>query len=193
VREITREDLKTIPDIKQGLKGQLGRLIDGVFPEKLDRRSFRALLVQLYQQRGDGLPVSRWVPASELAAKWRSLTPFEEVLALASGPDVGLLRVSDETSAAGETTQVSLGHPALAAAVAGLEEEALRRQERRKAIVDTLWIMIPIVIVLGFFAFMRMLAATQNKEVAEQRLLEGRQWFQQAKKIEKLHQQLMAV
>src|SRR5262249_15117294 len=115
VKEITKGDIQTIADIKLGLRTHLPALIDTLFAEKADRRAFRALLVHLYRQRGDGLPVPRWLLAAELAPKWRGLMPFEAVVTLASGPDVGLLRISDDTpSVTGDSPRVTLGHPVLA-------------------------------------------------------------------------------
>jgi WD40 repeat protein len=169
VKVIEVTDVKTIADLKHGLGKHLQALVDRLFFNKLDRRAFRALAIQLYERRGDGLPVPRWVPPSELARHWRGLMPFEQMFSLASAPDAGLLRLSEDGSSEQAEPLISLGHPFLAIPVAEWDDEEQRKTLRRKAIIDTLWIMIPIVIVVGTFAWVRMRVAEQNATVAEQR------------------------
>ncbi len=123
-----------------------------------DRAAFQRLLEMLQFRQPDGTAATDLAPEEEILKQWRGATPFETILERAAARDVRLLEEDWLDVEGKEGRYVSLGHPALAPAVAEQAEEARRREYAGARIADTLWVMIPLLILVGVFAWTRMRA-----------------------------------
>src|SRR5581483_1923894 len=121
-----------------------------------DRTAFQKVLESLQFRQPDGSAVGDLISEDEVLKEWKGATPFETFLEKASAPDARLLEEDWLDVGGKEGRYVSLGHPALAPAVAEQAEGSRRREHGGARIADTLWIMVPLLILVGVFAWTRM-------------------------------------
>ncbi|MCC6421588.1 MAG: hypothetical protein IT429_25495 [Gemmataceae bacterium] len=137
-----------------GLANYLDFLLRRTFPSSgRDREAMLRLLADLQTRQPDGAVTRDLVTAEEAAKRWQGVTPFDAALEAVSAPDVHLLEESWLNVGGQEERYISLGHDVLAPVVARRGEEAERRQHGRAKVVDTLWIMVPLLILAAVVAW----------------------------------------
>jgi WD40 repeat protein len=111
-----------------------------------DRRAFEGLLQDLYFRLPDGVAVRDLLPEEDLARNWKGRLPLEAVVDEAAAGETPLLEVDWLNVGGREGRYVGLGHDALAAAEARRAEDSAKFSYARERVKDTLWIMIPLLI-----------------------------------------------
>ena len=131
-RVITPRDYDAIGGAQGGMRTHADTLVSVLFRGEAasDARRFRALMASLTLQQPDGSLSTALVPADERRQSWAgAVTPFDDMLARASGPQVRLLRLATLSfGGQGPRPYVSLGHDALAK-VAAIWKKELERED----------------------------------------------------------------
>jgi len=122
---------------------------------KRDRRAFENLLEKLYVRQPDGTVVRKPVAEERLAAEWGGSTPLPMLIEEAAAADVRLLEV--------DLAQVSLAHDVLAVAEEQRAQDRRLQTQSRERIKDTLWIMIPLLILSLVYTWTWIVAERQAR------------------------------
>src|SRR5262249_13189578 len=139
------------------LSHYVGFLLRKLFRSKRssDRRAFENVLEDLESRQPDGGAVRTLLPEEKIVDEWKGGTP-ETILEEAKANDIRLLEEVWLDVGGKEGRYVSLGHPALAPAVAEQVNERRRREYTSARVADTLWLMIPLLILAVVWGFTRM-------------------------------------
>ncbi|MCI0464721.1 MAG: hypothetical protein L0Z62_47970 [Gemmataceae bacterium] len=198
-RVIRAADLKRIGGVEQALGRYVGARLKELPLDSVNRRGLRSLLEQMYVPHADGTVTRDLVAEEEILKPRRALVPVEssgaggrtryelirgakdwfgrgdrvpeEVIDLAA--DARLLEVNYLNLGGRQGRYISLAHDALAGVGSQWVEEGRRAAQGRTRIVDTLWIMIPLLILALVFAWRqwRGLAAANEQLEGAQNLL----------------------
>ncbi|MCI0639506.1 MAG: hypothetical protein L0Y72_30945 [Gemmataceae bacterium] len=128
-----------------------------------DLQALRGLFAKLYARKMGGALVRELVPVSELAQDWKSPTPLDSVLDKAA--DQGLLEINHLLINGEIEPHVSFPQESLAQVARQWDEDRQRAQVGRTKMIDTLWIMIPLLFLVGaltWFVTRRSSAVTPN-------------------------------
>lgn len=161
---ITAGDLKRI-----GVVGALGKYVDqlvAALVRPTEKKHLWQILESMSTRQADGLLTRIVLADQELAQRWRGATPMQQIIATASAPGVGLLDERAAVTDRGEQVLVSLGHDVLAPVIEQRQQLAERKQVGRARIADTLWVCIPIMILMAlgtYTLFMRPYFAAEEK------------------------------
>src|SRR5207237_1576502 len=95
----------------------------------------------------DGTVTRELVPAADLARSWKSPTPLESVVDAAASE--GLVEANEMMVEGRSQLFLSLPQEALAQTAHQWEEDRKRKAFGRTRIIDTLWIMIPMLFLMA--------------------------------------------
>jgi WD40 repeat protein len=174
---IRAADLKYIGGVDKGLSKYFASVVKQA-PNGRDRRALNKLVYGLFVRQPDGSLTRDLLPEGELKKTWAGATPLEALAPQFAAEGVRLLEVSWQNVGGREDNFVSLAHDALAPVAAQQAEEAARSSYGWAKMTDVLWITIPLLILLGVFAYTRV----RNAEAANGQLADE---LEQAKEIRK--------
>ena len=112
-----------------------------------DRPALRRVMEQLYERHADGTVTRELVSTREVAETWKSSTPFDEVME-AAGQE-RLVEVNQMLVEGRPGLYLSLPQEALARAAEQWDDDRKRQAFGRTRIIDTLWIMIPMLFLVS--------------------------------------------
>jgi WD40 repeat protein len=153
---VQRADLARIGGIEEGLVRDFEVRFAALPLGGRERTRLRQILDGLVFHPAEGLPVRDLVPEEKLATDWKGPTALSAVLEAAA--DAHLVELNWLDVGGKEGRYVSLGHDVLAPVLERETEERTRRVQNRARIADTLWIMVPLVILALVWGWTRMRA-----------------------------------
>jgi WD40 repeat protein len=178
-------DLKAIGGAEKGLYHYVESLLKTTSTSR-DKRALTKMILDLFIRQPDGSLTRDLVFQDDVKTQWFGSTPLETLATTASAEGVRLLDVSWMNLGGKEGNYLSLGHDALAPVAAQQAEETTRRNYAWTKVTDTLWITIPLMILLGVFAYTRMLAgwaAQEDVKAADELLKEKDKEFKQLNEV----------
>lgn len=147
-RVVRAGDLRQIGGVPEALGKFIEHRVSRLPRLTGDRASFQLLLNSLVYRQPDGTVTRDLVSLPQLQKEWRGTTPLETMVLAAAADDVGLLAVEELTIDGQTAVYVSLVSDALATAVAQEVVTQEKWQHGYARMADTLWITIPIIILL---------------------------------------------
>jgi WD40 repeat protein len=171
-RVVRARDLQAIGGVDHGLSRYVADTVKAG-TSRAERKALNALLLKLFIRQPDGSLTRDVMFENDLKKDWTSATPPEVLVARASGEGARLLEVSYLNVAGREGNFVSLSHDALAPVVAQQGEEATKRSYGWNKMLDVLWVTVPLLVLLGVFAWTRLSAASREMNKAEKELKEA--------------------
>ncbi len=148
---ITKKDHKNQGPAEAAVTNLVAKRIKDLPITPSDRKTLRKLMDELCVRQADGSLMRGLVPAEEVAKTWSSATPVGTVLDAAA--EEGLVEVNQMLVEGRPDVFVSLPQDALARTTAQWDEERRRSTYGRTQVVDTLWIMIPLMILVIGISF----------------------------------------
>jgi WD40 repeat protein len=145
-------DLKNLGGVEKGLSKYVESLLKSPSSTR-DKRALTKLIFDLFVRQPDGSLTRDVLLQDNVKTQWLGSTPVEVLTATAAADGVRLLDVSWMNQGGREGYYVSLGHDALAPVAAQQAEEQTRRNHAWARVIDTLWIAIPLMILLGVLAY----------------------------------------
>jgi WD40 repeat protein len=179
---VRRADLVRIGNVEEGLVRDFEVRFNSLPLGGRERAQFRQLLDRLIFHTAEGLPVRDLVAEDTLGRDWKggiALSAVLEVAAQARLVELNWLNINGK-----EGRYVSLGHDVLAPVMEREAEETTRRVQSRGRIADTLWIMIPLVILAVVWGWTRMRATWAAEAQLEKVEKAANQLFSDAKRHE---------
>jgi WD40 repeat protein len=183
---VRQADVARIGGVEEGLVRDFQQRLRSLALPGGDRALFRAVLDRLVLRTADGTAVRDLVAEDKLAQEWKGIRPLPEVLEAAAEARLVELQWLDVGGGVGR--YVSLGHDALVPVVERESEESTRYRYGRSRMADTLWIMIPLIILVAAWGFNRTLAVWSRdkalktlEDTAKGLQTDGREWMAEAK------------
>ena len=127
---------------------------------KSHRHVWTSMVPKLFRRKSNGSVTRTLVLEEELKSTETDSADLNDLLLIAESDDSRLLEVNYLNVGGKEGNFVSLGHDVLAPVVAQQAEEASKRRYGWSRMYDGLWITVPLLILLGVFAWTRIRAAT---------------------------------
>ncbi len=191
-RTVTEHDLNKLG----GVAGALVQYFKILVRETVsagERKKLQVFLGELVSRQSDGAIVRNLVSESDATASWKGRTPLEQVVTTGASEEVGLFEEVLVIENDEETSAVSLSHDCLAFAATSYLVSEERKWSTSKAVVDTLFICVPILILVTTYFFVSWVqpywslskeyqetaakleqAANTNKALAKR--IEGNEW-----------------
>ena len=144
---ITKADRKSVGAAEDAVVSFLNNKIRDLLIAPGARPALRNVMEQLYERDADGMVTRELVPTRELAETWKNATPFDTVVEAAA--QEGLIEVNYMLVEGRPSAYVGLPQEALARAAAQWGDDRKRQAFGRTRIVDTLWIMIPMLFLVA--------------------------------------------
>jgi WD40 repeat protein len=145
-------DLKEIGGIRGALGRRVGQEINGLPLPRGARNGLRALIARLTTRHADGRITRDLVAARDLKDAWKDRTPIEQAVQVAA-EQAGLFSVEQLLVAGQPGLYVSLADDAIAQAGKGWQTGSGAGWTGRSGVVDTLWIMIPLAMLLAALTY----------------------------------------
>jgi len=180
-RAVRAAHLKKIGGVEKGLAKYVADLVKTTTSQS-DRQAFQGLLQKLFIRQPDGSLTRDLVFEDDLKSEWRGSTPLEELVAETASQDIRLLDVSYLNIGGKEGNFVSLAHDALAPVAAQQADEASKRSYGWSRMFDGLWITVPLLLLLGVFAWTRIRASSNALDDMQDKLKTASELNAQAQK-----------
>jgi WD40 repeat protein len=158
-RVVREAQLKNIGGVDKGLSLFVADLLKTKY-SKSQRQVWTSLLPKLFTRQSNGSVTRTLVPEEELKSPDTDSADLNDLLLTAENEDSKLLEVNYLNVGGKEGNFVSLGHDVLAPVAAQQADEASKRSYGWSRMYDGLWITVPLLILLGVFAWTRIRAAT---------------------------------
>jgi WD40 repeat protein len=144
---ISRADRKDLGPVDEAVVRYVNRKIKDLPVAGGDRPALQRMMEQLYLRHPDGTVTRELVPLQKIARSWKGSTPLETVIDAAS--QEGLLEANEQLCMGRPQLFLSLPQYALARTAAHWDEDRKRRALGRNRVYDVLWIMIPLMFLVG--------------------------------------------
>jgi WD40 repeat protein len=177
---IRAADLKSIGGVEKGLSKYVESTLKASTGR--DRRALTMLFLELFIRQPDGSLTRDLLFQDDIKAKWLGTTPLEVLAPAVAAGGVRLLDVSWLNVGGKEGNYLSLGHDALAPVAAQQAEETTRRAYGWTKMGDVLWITVPLLILLGVFAWRQISALSSANEKMDDQAKQFKDMFKQIEK-----------
>lgn len=141
---VNKGDLKDMSPVGDAVARHVEARIRDLPVPRDAQKMFRTLLEELYARNTDGTLTRELVPYEDLARSWKTPVSFRDAVDAAS--DQGLVEVSQLLVDGRERLYVGLPQESLARVADQWQEDRKRQAFGRTKVMDTLWIMIPMVL-----------------------------------------------
>jgi WD40 repeat protein len=178
---IRAADLKSIGGVEKGLSKYVASMLKASSTSR-DKRALTTLFLELFIRQPDGSLTRDLLFQEDIKAKWLGTTPLEQLAPTVAAAGVRLLEVSWLNVSGKEGHYLSLGHDALAPVAAQHAEETTRRAYGWTKMGDALWITVPLLILLGVFAWRQISALSSANTKMEEQGKDFQDFFEKMKK-----------
>jgi WD40 repeat protein len=166
---IRQTHLKEIGGVANGLSNYVTSMISSI-PARSARKSLGQLLQKLVVRHEDGSATSKLRPVADVVEEWSGGADFSQTVSMATDDKTRLLSATQLNVNGKEGIYLSLGHDALAPAIASQAGEAAKKSYGRSKLIDALWVTIPLLLLAGVVIWNR--HSTVRKQDEELKAME---------------------
>lgn len=186
-------DLKAPAQGATAMSAYVDGLLNQTFPGKPEQQAVKEMVTRLVRQEAGGMLCRILLPPAELAKTWRARVPLDQAVDQVSSDKLRLLEVNQLLIGGEEGLYVGLSQDSLTPMVAAWGEDSKRRQYTRAKVMDVLWIMIPLLFLVGAITFWltrQMRAGDAKKTAGEDEVVIAKQELKQIEDSIKRSQQI---